>query len=324
MNSHTLSAIRTRRRGRAVAGRRGESGRDTVRLNDFRIRDPYVLADATSGSYFLYGTTDPDPWSGQGVGFDAYRSTNLEDWSGPIAVFRPPADFWGTTQFWAPEVHAHSGRYFMFATFAGEERSRGTQVLVAERPEGPFLPWSDGPVTPEDWESLDGTLHIDPHGRPWLVFCHEWVQIGDGSIAALRLTSDLRKAATTPVVLFHASEAPWTRPVPGTGSYVTDGPFLTRDRITGELVMLWSSLSDTGYTLGAARSSTGILGPWQHHDQPVWSQDGGHGMLFTTFDGRQMLALHQPNDSPWERATLLRPRGRGTTLSPAAPVLAET
>ena len=295
----------------------GEPEGADVRLNDLRIRDPYVLADAGSGSYLLYGTTDPDPWSGPGVGFDAYRSDDLEHWSGPIEAFRPPAGFWGTTQFWAPEVHIHAGRYFMLATFAGAGRRRGTQVLSADRPEGPFLPWGNGPITPDDWESLDGTLHIDQHGAPWLVFCHEWTQVGDGSIAALRLSDDLTHAASKPIVLFHASEAPWTRPVPATDSYVTDGPFVTRDGRTGELVMLWSSVGDAGYALGVARSSRSILGPWRHDHQPLWSRDGGHGMLFTTFDGRRMLAMHQPNDSPRERAVLRemppdrRPAGHG-------------
>ena len=288
-----------------------EPERAYVHLDELRIRDPYVLADTPSGSYFLYGTTDPDPWTGPAIGFDAYRSDDLEHWLGPFPAFRPPFGFWGTTQFWAPEVHMHAGRYVMLATFAGHGRSRGTQVLIADKPEGPFTPWSDGPVTPDEWESLDGTLHVDSDGLPWLVFCQEWVQIGDGSIVALRLSNDLRRAGSKAVVLFHASEAPWPRPVPGTSSYVTDGPFVFREPSTGELVMLWSSLGDSGYALGVSRSAGGILGPWRHETQPLWAGDGGHGMVFTTFDGRRMVALHQPNDSPRERAVLREIHGRG-------------
>lgn len=204
-------------RSPADAEQPGTPDEADLRLSDLRIRDPYVLADAISGTYFLYGTTDQEPWSGPGVGFDAYRSSDLEHWSGPIEVFRPPAGFWGTTQFWAPEMHRYAGRYFMFATFAGPVRRRGTQALVADRPDGPFLPWSDGPVTPDGWESLDGTLHVDPDGVPWLVFCHEWLQIGDGSIAVLRRSDELTRAVGEPIVLFHASEARWARPVTPTG-----------------------------------------------------------------------------------------------------------
>ena len=39
---------------------------------DIRIRDPYVLTDTDAGRYYLYGTTDENPWSGPGQGFSAY------------------------------------------------------------------------------------------------------------------------------------------------------------------------------------------------------------------------------------------------------------
>lgn len=34
------------------------------------------------------------------------------------------------------------------------------------------------------------------------------------------------------------------------------------------------------------------------------SKDGGHGMIFETFDGRKMFVLHRPNKAPDERANL--------------------
>lgn len=52
-----------------------------------------------------------------------------------------------------------------------------------------------------------------------------------------------------------------------------------------------------------AESSSGqIEGPWHVHPEPYQDADGGHGMLFTTFDGVRKLALHRPNDPPNERA----------------------
>ena len=70
-----------------------------------------------------------------------------------MPAFRPPAGFWADTQFWAPEVVARDGRFFMFATFASSDPQagpRGIQVLVSAEPTGPFAPWSDGrAVSPE-------------------------------------------------------------------------------------------------------------------------------------------------------------------------------
>ena len=171
----------------------------------------------------------------------------------------------------------------------------------ADTPRGPYREHSKGRVTPEDWNSLDGTLHVDRQGRPWMVFCHEWTQIGNGTVEAVRLKKDLSGPAGKPVTLFKASEAPWVRShVPGEKLYVTDGPFLLRNS-RGELLMLWSSFTDEGYATGLARSRSGdIGGPWEQFPQPIFRRDGGHGMILRTFDGRLLLSIHQPNRTPDE------------------------
>lgn len=270
---------------------------------------------------------DPQPWSGPGIGFDCYVSDDLVHWNGPTAVFRPSADFWGRTQFWAPEVYSRDAAFFMLATFADGEGRRGTQVLRSVSPTGPFAPWSNGPLTPESWMCLDGTLHVDEWGEPWLVFCHEWLQIGDRAIYARRLSVDLRTAVGEPVRLFSASEAPWTRRLsnPGTGhddaAYVTDGPFLVRSD-GGTLWMLWSSGGANGYAIGVARSATGeVTGPWLHETTPLWDQDGGHAMVVRD-EGRDLLVMHHPNQVPLERAMLV-PVAIGDSQVVALPVDAE-
>lgn len=284
-----------------------------MKLADIQIRDPFVLPLKESGLYYLFGTTDIDAWKGS-EGFNCYHSRDLENWEGPLPAFRPPPDFWSKSQYWAPEVHAHDGRYFMLATFNPEQGYRGTQVLVSEKPEGPYVPWSDRAVTPPNWQCLDGTLHIDAQGQPWMIFCHEWCQVRNGTICAVRLSSDLKKAVGQPVHLFSATNAPWVRCLthkenaewlPAHGrfpAYVTDGPFLHRTA-DGTLLMLWSSFSTKGYAMGIARSESGtVQGPWTQEPAPIWKEDGGHGMIFRAFDGRLFLTLHQPNNSPHERA----------------------
>lgn len=275
-------------------------------LADIRLRDPFILVDDAAGRYVLYGTSDPEPWSGAGTGFDCWVSVDLETWLGPYPAFRPPTGFWGTTQFWAPEVVIRGDEYVMTATFSDGVR-RGTQVLRAGAATGPFLPDGDGPLTPEDWQSLDGTLW---EGRaageegPWLVFCHEWTQVLDGTIVAQPLTDDLRAVTGPPVQLFAASDAPWTL-LGERGERVTDGPWFLPPRADDpELVMIWSSFDGTEYAVGVARSASGRLrGPWRHDAEPILI-GGGHAMTFTGFDGRSRIVFHAPNDSPNERVVI--------------------
>lgn len=282
-----------------------------LKNKDVQIRDPFVLPVGSEGVYYLFGSTDANIW-GKGTGFDVYVGDDLKHWEGPFPAFRPDADFFSDTNFWAPEVYAYGGRYYMFATFRRKDNARlGTAVLAADRPLGPFAPHSDGPVTPEAWSALDGTLYIDEAGEPWMVFCHEWQQVGDGEICAMRLTPDLRGAAGEPVVLFRASEAPWTTPYVSERykeqtNYVTDGPYLFRGE-DGALFMLWAGFIDNRYALGVAVSASGdVAGPWTHEAEPLYRDDGGHGMVFRTFGGERVLTIHAPNRTPQERPIFLR------------------
>lgn len=270
---------------------------------EINIRDPFVVPVAEEKLYYLYGTRGAETWGDtKATGLDVYIGSDLENWDGPHVAFRPPIGFWSDRNFWAPEVHAYKGAYYMLASFKAEGVCRGTQILKAAHPKGPFIPHSEGPVTPSDWECLDGTLHVDEEGQPWMVFCHEWVQIKDGAMCALRLSADLTEAVGDPIDLFHASEGPW---VVAAGrdkdSYVTDGPFLLMAD-DGALLMLWASFGTRGYAQGLARSATGRLpGPWEQLPEPLYAEDGGHGMVFPTFDNRLMLTLHKPNDREQER-----------------------
>lgn len=272
-----------------------------VSVKDIQVRDPYIVTDREKGKYYLFGTTDADPWEGRGEGFRVYESLDLENWSEPKWAFRPAADFWATKNFWAPEVHRYKGSWYIFASFKADGVCRGTQILKSDCVTGPYEPISDGPVTPREWECLDGTLYVDEDGKPWIVFCHEWVQIHDGTVCAMPLSDDLREAIGAPVTLFHGSDAPWQA---WKDAFVTDGPFLYRGS-DGSLRMIWSSFSNSGYAVGIAVSQTGsVLGPWEQLPDPVM-EGGGHGMIFEDLAGNAFLSFHTPNESPMERTRLV-------------------
>lgn len=165
-----------------------------MKLSEIHMRDPFVLTEGDK--YYLYGTRGKLTWENDGItknGFDVYTSDDLENWSEPKTVFEENENFWSDRNYWAPEVHKYEGRYYMFASFKSENRRRCVQILVSDTPDGRFVPHSDGPVTPEEWECLDGTLYIE-EGEPYMIFCHEWVQVKDGEMCAVKLSRDLKRA----------------------------------------------------------------------------------------------------------------------------------
>lgn len=277
-----------------------------MKLRDINIRDPFILP--WEGKYYLYGSRVGVPYEnhawGDQTGFDVYVSTDLEDWSEPTAVFEKNDDFWAERDFWAPEVHHYKGKFVLFASFFAAGKCRGTQILTSDSPMGPFVPVSDGPATPRDWECLDGTLHVDKNGQPHIVFCHEWAQIGDGTVCEIQLSEDLSRPVSEPRLLWKASDYKDVKSVIGEGNFVTDGPFMVR-KSDEELYCIWSTFNENGYAELICKSDNGdIDGNWSLCEKPLSSEDGGHGMIFKDFEGNYHFIMHKPNLSTTERPVI--------------------
>jgi hypothetical protein len=307
----------------------------SLSLEDFRAHDPFILADQKSQTYYLYTSITSGALPRGQAGVVTYISRDLKTWEGPKVVFEVPKDGWANPAHgaWAPEVHLYQNKYYLFVTLHNRDKKlertpqsrqdthmRGTQIFAGDSPLGPFKPLADRPTTPEDRMTLDGTLFVED-GIPWIVYCHEWIQITNGTFEAIRLTADLSASEGQPILLFQASDAPWIKPWQAKAedpprTFVSDGPFFYRTK-TGRLLMLWSSWQeDSQYAQTAAYSLSGRLaGPWRQAE-PLLTDNSGHGMVFTTFDGRLMLVVHHPTMSPQSRARLheLEDTGEGLRL----------
>ena len=293
-----------------------------LKLVDIPIRDPFILPVEEENTYYMYAATREETKTKSGKpGVCAYKSTDLKIWQGPFQVFENPDGFWAGADhgLWAPEVHRYNGKYYLFATFTNPEDTietridgipvvlRGTQIMVAGNPLGPFKPFDlKRPVTPENWSALDGTLWVE-EGKPYMIFCHEWVQINEGTFEVVELNSDLSGFSGTPETIFKVNDAPWVKrmdllgikyeghEIPG---FVSDGPFIHR-LPSGKLICLTSSFGENQYSLSYALSASGKLaGHWEHPAEPLLTGGHGHGMMFTSFDGKLLLVCHFPNSSP--------------------------
>lgn len=113
---------------------------------------------------------------------------------------------------------------------------------------------------------------------------------------------------------FFATRNFWAPPIPFAEAefgmkgdvYFTDGPCLFPME-DGKLYMTWSSWSNEGYAVGIAVSENGdVKGPWKQQEEPIWPQNGGHGMVFQNLAGERYFVLHYPNDKTKERPCFKR------------------
>jgi len=272
--------------------------RTHVPLDSIVLSDPFILADATTHMYYMTGT-----------GGLLWKSKDLAFWEGPFQVTNTDSTSWmgPRPMIWAAEIHHYKNKYYYFATFTNRAvkidtvkgnviERRACHVLVSDRPDGPYVPMQDATYLPANMPTLDGTLWVDKDGKPYMVYCYEWLQNLNGTIEKIELKSDLSGTIGKGKLLFRASDAPWSREKDENGkdrpNKVTDGPWLFRTG-TGRLGMIWTSWIYDVYTQGVAYSTSGTLdGPWVQEAAPITPANYGHGMLFKTFDGKQLMSLH--------------------------------
>ncbi|QDH81453.1 family 43 glycosylhydrolase [Echinicola soli] len=270
--------------------------RENIPLDSIRLSDPCILADHKTEMYYMTGT-----------GGLLWKSKDLKAWTGPFRVAEASEIPWAGERpaIWAAELHEYMGKYYYFATFTNQRTiidtvddtevpRRASHVLVSDQPDGSYRPVGEEDYLPGNWATLDGTFWVEDE-VPYMVFCHEWLQVGDGTMEMIRLKPDLSGAIGKSKLLFKASASPWSRrKVDGevTPSQVTDGPYLFRTG-TDRLGMIWTSWIYDVYTQGVAYSETGKLeGPWTQEEEPITPPNYGHGMLFQTFDGIWLMAAH--------------------------------
>lgn len=269
----------------------------TVPLEEIRLSDPCILADSATQMYYMTGT-----------GGLLWKSPDLKMWTGPYNVVEIDTASWmgPRPMIWAAELHHYKGKYYYFATFTNRDVFIGTvrgnrierracHVLVSDRPDGPYVPMQDKTYLPADAPTLDGTLWVDLDGKPYMVYCGEWLKNWNGTVEKIELKPDLSGSVGEGKVLFRASDSPWSREREDgveTFNKVTDGPWLFRTA-TGRLGMLWTSWVYKDYTQGVAYSESGTLdGPWVQEKEPITPPNYGHSMLFRTLDGQWKMSVH--------------------------------
>lgn len=269
-----------------------------VPMDSISLSDPFILADKPTNMYYMTGS-----------GGMLWKSRDMKFWDGPYKITQTNPNSWmgPNPMIWAAEIHPYKGRYYYFATFTNRAvkidtvngtaiERRASHILVSDKPGGPYVPMADPAYLPANKPTLDGTFWIDKDGKPYMVYCYEWLQNLNGTIEKIELKPDLSGSIGEGKLLFRASESPWSREKDENGkdkpNKVTDGPYLFTTG-KGRLGMIWTSWIYDVYTQGVAYSKSGTLdGPWVQEKNPVTPPNYGHGMLFTSLDGKLLMSLH--------------------------------
>ena len=168
------------------------------------IGDPFILY--AQGVYWCFATTG-------GLFYQVRQSTDLVTWGKPTYAFAPDKDSWADRDFWAPEVYAYHGVYYLF--YSAREKASGSLrigVARADKPQGPYKDLRNEPLFDYGYAAIDAHLFID-EGQPYLFFardCSENIVQGrhESHLYGVRLSSALDAVVGDPVLLTRPDQ-PW-------------------------------------------------------------------------------------------------------------------
>ena len=157
---------------------------------DGYFADPFVWRHA--GMYYAVGTGEAEAWSGHRGGrvIPLLRSPDLVRWEPRGHALERPDPALGHS-FWAPEVAAADGRFFLYYSVGHEDKAHQLRVAVSDDPEGPYR---DAGVTLVDPAACP--FAIDPHpfrdddGTWYLFYARDFLDAVPGQRAGTALVVD--------------------------------------------------------------------------------------------------------------------------------------
>lgn len=246
-----------------------------------------LLADPTiffyEGVYYLYGTLNDSRVGG----FKVYTSADQKTWEDKGYVLKM-GESYGTKGFWAPQVFAYNGQFYMAYT-----ASEHIAIAKADSPLGPFRQVNKKPLD-SSVRMIDPFVYFDPSGKIYLY--HVRVQKGNRIFVA-----ELNKALTTidnsTLTECINASLPWedTQSAPWK---VAEGPTILKHKGLYYMIYSANDFRNPDYAIGYATAAK-PEGPWIKSDSnPIVDRHNigingtGHGDVVTDKKGKMWYVFH--------------------------------
>ena len=251
--------------------------------------DPFVLL--AEGMYYHYSTNDP-------AGYHVLVSEDLTHWEDRGYCLHKD-DVKGEKWFWAPEVLALNGKYYM--VYTAEEH---LGLAVADSPAGPFV------QTKKAWLSerngIDGHFMVDAAGAVYLYY----VRFDHGNVIYGVKLADcpeqfIRMAEEGDVFIDDAAEVrlleveeEWETHM----GRVAEGPFVLQHEGKYYLTYSANDYRSADYAIGYAVSDS-PLGPFRKYaGNPILIRNDkvngtGHHSFTTSKDGKNLICVYHIHKS---------------------------
>ena len=254
-------------------------------IMDTNCPDPGVLKD---GDRWVMACTR----GGAGGAFELFTSSDMFHWTDSGSAIVPPSDArWGTSDFWAPEVHK-LGPHDYLALYTARDAAGHLGIGVATASD-PLGPWKDAgaPIVPGTAEMgyIDATLYDDGHGHRWLYYKADGNAVGKPSVIYAAPLSKDGLRVTGPAKPVLQNDLGWE-------DKVVEAPEVVRHGDWYYLFYSGNCYCNEHYAVGVARSKS-PTGPFEKKGDPILKTGDlfagpGHGSVTKGPDGRDWFVYH--------------------------------
>ena len=233
------------------------------------LADPFVLK--WQGEYYAYGTggNAGDVRQPDGNIFPVLHSTDFVRWEQVGGALKPLPN---AEAYWAPEVAARDGRFYLYYSAAGggTDDTHRLRVAVADHPAGPFVD-SGSLLLPGEGFTIDAHPFQDPKdGRGYLFFAKDFFDSRVGTALAVVPLADDMLSASGPVTTILRPSADWqiharNREIYGRtwdAWHTVEGAFVVFHECRYYLLYSGGAWHTSEYGVGYAVADS-VLGPYQ-------------------------------------------------------------